>query len=651
MKNVITRREFLCSFLSVPLMAEGKGSLKQTWKSLESHTSVNQLVAYIHAASLKLREKSLRKTVSKDICWPGGVWGDNLWCLSALFLNVKADEANARLLRRAQAYIASKPAKNAPRMSPGYVVGALPWSFFSLADYVRTLYLFSSKSSHFPGRLTPETENAMMRALWIWVKNESRIAEAMPDDLFCLIGTENIDLNRRSSYYLITAMLDQYPEYRDLRLDDGHTVTEHAAAYTRFYQLWPRCRAETGLWVEVGSNTYQKYSWPILFNLHDLSPDPIIRYRFGLLLDLAFVEEEQISVRGRRGGGLSRGDYDGPYTFELYKNLLYATPGQAAGSTHSRVIETSSYQLPPAAILLRYRTFPAPKPFLIRNRVLGELACDSFSNESGQWLARDSALVNYAYRTPHYLIGCTLLNPTLDYAGISNQERACGMLFDNPSRKEICSVHSFIKRGAGGRPQRSFWSVQHENVLIIQRIPPGGGENRGSYNTEEVGIAFRGKALQILEKDGWIFTGDGMAFVGVKFLDGGYAWDTLLRVATPQPFDKATDKSRILLCAGDITVQDSFAKFQSIVLASRLHVSPEDVEFQFGPTGDQISMNSYIPDSPTTFTMPRINGKPVNLRQWMTYRSPYLNGEFDSDNISVTVAPIKTFLDFAVRGG
>ncbi len=632
------------------MIAEGKGSPEPTWKNLERIASVNQLVVYIHSSSLKLREKSLRKTVSKDICWPGGVWGDNLWCLSALFLNVKADKANARLLRRAQAYIASKTEKNVPRISPEQT-GHLPWSFFSLADYVRTLYLFNSKSSHFPGRLTPETEKAMKQALWIWVKNESRIAEATPNDLFLLIGTENIDLNRRSNYYLITAMLNQYSEYRDRRLNDGHTVAEHAAAYTRFFQLWPRYRAETGLWVEVGSNTYQKYSWPILFNLHDLSPDPIIRYRFGLLLDLAFVEEEQISVRGRRGGGLSRGNYDGPHTFELYKNLLYAPPGRAAGSTHSRVIETSSYQLPPAAILLRYRTFPTAKPFLIRNRVLGELACNPSSNATGQWLARDSALVNYAYRTPHYLLGCTLLNPTLDYAGISNQERACGMLFDNPSSNEICSVHSFIMHGPGGRPQSSFWSVQHKNVLIIQRIPPGDGSHLGSYNTEEVGIAFRGNALQILEKDGWIFAGDGKAFVGVKFLDGGYVWDSQRRVATPHTFEKATDKSRILLCAGDISAEKSFAKFQSLALTSRLHVSPEAMDYQFGPAGDCISMKSYNPTTPIRFTMPRINGKPLNLRPWMTYRSPYLNGVFDSDNISVTVATIKRFLDFSARGG
>jgi len=57
--------------------------------------------------------------------------------------------------------------------------------------------------------------------------------------------------------------------------------------------------------------------------LHELAPDPVIRERFGLLLDLAFIEEEQISVKGRRGGGRSRADYEAN-AFESYKNLLYA---------------------------------------------------------------------------------------------------------------------------------------------------------------------------------------------------------------------------------------------------------------------------------------------------------------------------------------
>jgi hypothetical protein len=607
---------------------------------------VDALVAETHKVSLKLREETLRKTIVKDTCWPQGIWGDNLWTLAALYLNEKVDAANARILKQANDYIAMNLKRGSTPSSTPEEPGEAPWTFFSITDYVRTLYLFHAKSTHFPGRLKPETEAAMKEALWLWVSTESKIADAGLDDLFLLLGTENHDLNKRPDYYLITALLKEDPAYRDRKLADGHTVSEHADAYTTYLREWPCSRARTGLWVEVGSNTYQKYSWPALFNLHELAPDPIIRKRFGLLLDLAFIEEEQISVRGRRGGGRSRA-YSGANAFESYKNLLYATEGQPAGSSHSRVIETSRYQLPPEAIFLRKQAFPATKPFVICNRVLGELA-PGVTNEHR--IVADSALVNTAYRTPHYLLGSTLQNPKLNYTGISTQNRACGMLFDDPSSNEICSVHSVIGHGGGGRPQRSFWSVQHENVLILQRIAPLGRSLLGSYNTDAISIGFEGKSLKKVEEGGWIFASNGKAFVGVKFLDGAYQWDAKQALATPAVFNKATDTSRILLHAGDIASHGSFDAFKADVLASRLSVTPDKVDYQFGPATNHLEVARYDAKAVDRFTLPLINGKPVDLRPAMTFQSPYLNGEFGSDKISVSVGPVTRVLDFSAQG-
>jgi hypothetical protein len=528
---------------------------------------------------------------------------------------------------------------------------------FIYSDYVRTLCLFHAKSAHFPGRLKSETEAAMKEALWRMVSEECKLADAGVDDLLLLLGTENHDLLRRPAYYLVTALLQDEPAYRDRKLADGHTTAEHAAAYTSFYREWPRRRAQSGLWVEVGSNTYQKYSWPGLFNLHELSPDPIIRHRFGLLLDLAFIEEEQISVQGRRGGGRSRA-YPQPNGFESYKNLFYATEGRPARSSHSRVMETSRYQLPPEAIYLRQRAFPAAAPFAIRNRVLGELETVQGAEpadddaQGGRRIAADSALVNYAWRAPHYLLGCTLQNPALYYAGISRQNRACGMLFDDPSSKEICSVQALIPHDRGGRPQHSFWSVQHENVLVLQRIAPAGkGNLRASYNTDAVGIKFDGGALSKVEESGWIFATNGKAFVGVKFLDGGYVWDEKQTQAMPADFNKASDKSRILLHAGDLVSHGSFDKFKADVLASRLSVTAEKVEYQFGSAlSNHLEVTRYDAKEIDRFKLPLINGKPADLRPAKTYQSPYLNGEFGSDQISVSAGPIKRVIDFSEQG-
>lgn len=56
------------------------------------------------------------------------------------------------------------------------------------------------------------------------------------------------------------------------------------------------------------------------------------------------------------------------------------------------------------------------------------------------------------------------------------------------------------------------------------------------------------------------------------------------------------------------------------------------------------SSASTIPHSPPPRLM--AGGKPVDLRPEMTYQSPYLNGAFGDDRITVTVGPIRQIYDF-----
>ena len=631
---------------------------KPTNKATAKYADYEQLVNQTHRDSLQTRQRVLRETVARKSCWPHGAWGDTLWALAALFLNEQVDDANNRLRRRAAIYVERHQAK--VKISPFQPEAATetPWAYFALSDYVRILYLFGADSEHHPGRIHPETEAVMKEALWYWLKAESKLATVSRQHLLFLLGTENHDLTRRSNHYLIASLLQNDSVYRDRSCDDGHTLKEHVAAYETYFRDWPRQRATAGLWFEIGSDTYQKYSWPPLFNLHELAPDPVIRKQFGKLLDLAFIEEAQISVRGRRGGGRSRADY-GQNAFESYKNLLYATSGAQVGSTHSRVLETSHYQLPAAAILLRTREFPTTAPFTIRNRVLGEVDTTQTALGKHRFHLTDSALVNYAYRTPHYLLGSTLQNPALTmrdpntgapvakYAGISRQKRWCGLLFDDARHEDICAVYPVIEKTRGGRPQHSHWSVQHKNVIILQRIAPQTRKRSGSYSTGKVGIRFHGQELHLVEERGWVFATNQRAFVGVRFLDDDYEWDDQRKVITPAHFEHATNQSRIVIHAGDISTHPSFQQFRASVCSNHLSVHPDKMEYHFGPGSARIATVVFDGDHPERFTLPTINGKPIDLHPSATWQSPYLNGDFGSDHVSVTVGPVKQRLDFS----
>ena len=626
-----------------------------------------------HRASLEARERALRKVVAKDSCWPYGAWGATMWELVALYLNEKTDAANDQLLKRAQEYSDARQAQTTGATFTPEKAKNTPWTYFALTDYVRTLCLFHARSEHFPGRLQAETETAMKEALWWLVKADSKVADASLENLLVLLGTENHDLTRRPNYYLVASVLKDDPAFKSRLYDDGHTAEEHFAAYNAFFREWPRKRAVTGLWFEVGSDTYQKYSWPALFNLHELAPDPVVRKRFGMLMDLAFIEEAQISVRGRRGGGRNRAGY-GKNSLESYKNLLYAPKGVPAGCSHSKVIETSRYQLPAAAILLRNLVFPADAPFVVANRVLGELEPGKPAVGAGTPHAADSALINYAYRTPHYLLGSTRQNPALSmpsadtgepvlkYAGIARQNRWSGMLFCAPDARppvvpalknraddEMCAVYPVIEKTRGGRPQHPHWSSQHENVLFLQRIAPQEPEHpmrMGSYSTGRISVRFHGRKLEKVEEGGWIFAGNGKAFDAVRFLDGGYVWDEARELASPVVYERFRSTSRVLFHAGDLGSHDSFAAFRAAVLARPLTVERDKVEYQPRPEGPRLECFRYDADAHGAFVLPHVDGKPVDLRPKWTYRSPYLNGRFGEDRITVTVGPVRQVYDF-----
>ena len=627
------------------------------------------LITDTHRKSLAARKRVLREVVAKDSCWPHGVWGDTMWALAALYLNEKVEEANARLLKHAKAYVSARGESGQNTFAPGHGKDT-PWAYFALGDYVRILCLFRAAGPHHSGRLYPETEAAMKEALWRLVKVGSKVADASLDNLLVCLGTENHDLTKRPNYYLVASVLKDDPKFGDRPYDDGRTAAQHFAAYNAYFREWSSQRAMTGLWIEVGSDTYQKYSWPALFNLSELAPDPVVRKRFGMLLDLAFIEEAQVSVLGRRGGGRSRAGYGGN-SFESYKNLLYAPDGVPAKASHSKIIETSRYQLPAAAILLRTTEFPTDKPFVIANRVLGEI---DPTPSVGNRHAADAALVNYAYRTPHYILGCTLQNPglamphpetgepVLKYSGISRQKRWCGLLFHDPDARhpvvpatraradnEMCAIYPVIEKTRGGRPQHPHWSFQHKNVLLLQRIAPQRPEHpmrMGSYSTGRIDIRFHGRKLEKLEEGGWIFASNGKASVGVRFLDDGYEWDETGELAKPVGYERFRCTSRVLFHAGDIDAHGSFKQFRTAVMSNRLRVERDRVEYRVGPEGTLIECFRYDADRHDSFTLPRVNGQTVNLRPEWTYHSPYLRGRFGEDRVTVTVGLLEQVYDF-----
>ena len=636
-----------------------------TWaqgNTTDKYPNYKVLVADTHTASLALREQALvgYLNTTPDTRFPNiRNWGDVLWSLVALHLNERTDEANQTLLDLTNAYL--------PKYQSGEIAPIefkpesgknLPFGFFATPEYVRILYLFGANSTVHPGRLNPETEKAMKDFLWIIVSEKSKVAEATPERLLVYQGTENHDIIRRPHFYLMSYLFANDPPYKDRLYKDGHKAKDHYEAYNEYFLARPGVRAMAGHWVEAGSDTYQKYTPPTILNMAELAPDPVVRKRYRMLLDLMFIEDAQISVEGRRGGGRSRAGY-AKNPWEATKWIMYGlSAGSRFGSTHNKIFETSTYQLPASAILLRKIEFPSEAPFEISNRVIGEMDGVTYVQDEDRrnGFRLDGRHLNYAYRTPHYLIGGYLQNPTLTYHGIAKQNRWGGVVFDHPDARHkpgtdvhpphISAVYPWYEKADEnrGRPQNPLWGVNHKNVMIVQRIPDGHRKG-GSYNTGAVDIRFYGRMLEKTEEDGWIFASDNNTYVGVKFLDDDYEWNGAGDIAAPQSHHGDANP-RYLIHAGDKQSHDSLEQFISQVLSNELRVDGDQVSYTAAKEGINLFVYSYDPSTPETFKLPRINGDVVNLSPDWTYKSPYINSAFSEKTVTVTVGPVTEVYDF-----
>ena len=528
------------------------------------------------------------------------------------------------------------------------------------------IYMFGADSTFFPGRLALETETVMKEALWNKHKGEE-VSSHPSDQLLSLRGTETQDLTKGINIYLMAELFANDPKFKGRKYADGSSVSEMLKALTAYMREWPRKRAMTGIWIELGSANYQKYSWPALFNMADLAPDPIVKKRFNMLLNLAFIEEAQVSVLGSRGGGGCRGA-SCRSRFQGYKNLFYAPQDGFLGlsrASHTKVLEASPYQLPAAAILLRDREFPAAEPFLIQNRFLGEIVPPTPEKPGTNQFKDDGALVNYAWRTPHYLFGGVHWAPRQMYSGISNNKRFGSLLFNEPN-----AIFKLPLRHTTSISWENYLGYQHQNVLLLQRLQwPTFIMFQDSHiqrSDEKRGWSYGDGPLRknLVEKSGWIFTGNGKAFVAIKFLDHNYFWehrpmskgseDTNWFWAHNEDKNEAGKKCsdtecscRVLIVTGDIDTDKSFEEFVEKVLTHKLTVTADSVKYQADTQSPMLEIFRYdVLTNGPSFELPRINGKTLNLKPETTYQSPYLNGKSGEDRITVTVGPIKQIYDF-----
>ncbi len=428
---------------------------------------------------------------------------------------------------------------------------------FMDVNWVRVFVTCHSKSTFpYAGRLTPDAESALKKYFFDSCDNPIGFAystkDLVPGKAFAMGANHNIPMNLTTRDYLSLGVLKDDPAYKDRTFKVGDTVTQRYNAFNEYFKEFLKDWALHGLWLELGSSGYEYRTYPSYLNLAELAPDPVVRQRARMYLDLALIEAEQITISNQRGGSKSRAKQGGLGSqFNPYRPMLYGERGSIVAHA---VIAASQYQPPDAAVLLH--KFGAPvRNFEIANRHAGE-----YTKRLGY--VKLSHAINYAYRTPEYVMGAATFDPNLEYA-LGTLGRWSGVIFRDLS--------AISMDGYTGEK----WSVQDKDVMIAQRALGHGYPGCAKVVFES--------GFEKAEKGGWVFVDNGEAFAAVKVVTGGTFWGEPIK----RSLYLEDQLSPIIIQTGMLKDYGSFEKFQQAILKAPLKVADNRVEYT-GPNSAKL---------------------------------------------------------------
>ncbi len=530
---------------------------------------------------------------------------------------------------------------------------------FMDVNFVRVLALYHSKSRFYPdGRLYPETEAAMKGCFFRQMDKKKQ-----------KLWNANIPMNMCSRSYLALEILKDDPKYKDRTFSQGDTVQERyrywRETFTKHLEHW----VANGLWDELGSSNYEYHTFPSYVNLAELAVDKDISRLATMFMDIALVEAAQQEIAGLRGGTKCRAKRGGlGSTWNPYKAMLY---GYRGATLYHSSFAVSDYYPPDAAILL---TKLGPRN--AREEIVNLYA------------GRERHPINYVYRTPEYVSGCVMYHPNRHY-GANNEGRWTGVIYRDltsiglpaycTEKWNVQSKDARIlqgRRGAyyGGWPRVNFssgldlvekggWIFADNgeafgavNILdggyfwadplrhaafVVRRITPivmqtGTKKDYGSFE------AFQKAVLNapLSYKDNKVTyhgpNSDKLEFFCMmdKEYDGRKnryraAYEEELAKAQARDREQARKKGEAKAKAEGKTGRDAERLVQDMIKseerANRGRVK-EEAEEAIARRGIKEK----------DFTLPKINGKTIDVDPPYAYRSPYLKSRVDSGVVTVT---------------
>jgi hypothetical protein len=241
-----------------------------------------------------------------------------------------------------------------------------------------------------------------------------------------------------------------------------------------------------------------------------------------------------------------------------------------------------------------------------------------------------SRSINYAYRTPEYVTGCSMFDVRLWRGEEKSKEFGYGPLgrWSGVIFRDGAAV--YLEAYTGEK-----WNVQSKDVMIAQRY-------KGSVYKGDARVDFAA-VKGMAERDGWVFADNHDAYAAVRIVKGGYHWNEPAR----HRLYLQDQYSPIIIQTGRKAIYGSFDAFQKAILAAPLKLTEDKLDYT-GPNSKRIEfwMCKNSTEGPYPQAPPKIDGKELDLNLKHNYQSPYLNNTVGSDIVTVRYGKREWEYDF-----
>jgi hypothetical protein len=548
---------------------------------------------------------------------------------------------------------------------------------------VAAFAMFNSRSRWVTaGQVAPLSAAAESGMLQFWFTFVQHCAQLYPGeaagDPQRLHDSENIDSVRHTGCYFGASSLAHFPTYASKVLPDNSTVAETAAAWEDFTYRWLAARALNGFFDELGSSGYWTRTWPCVWAIYTLSaPASRVRRRAKMFIDLALLEAELSSINGVRAGQKSRDKKAtcptcskhgcNPalerHAYTALTPLLYGDDlNGPVGRLYQAPIATQhlggdDYAMSNVSVLVhRFGAAPATRGvFTMKNRMMGQVSAANASTCSQErcaetfrpypcacegggsaWhtLLPHSRQLHVVSRTPEWALAAVAFSPN-DAFVANSQQRGTGLTFGNGAHSAVALPHLTGEK----------WGILDQDVMLVQRC---GSCNYGGPSLFQVY-----NASAVWQQGGWWFmTAGGDDGAGAGAATG---WAAMRPAWGGTNFTNATAPGAAAgaLLSGTINLLDTWAplllvaasartyggsldNFTRQVLAAPLAVGANRSHVSFAWHGRAFGFTPGPSTWKGRWTLPTLDGTPVDVDPPFTYNSPHMRAALDSQVVTAS---------------